>query len=114
MNIGSVAGVLAASNGSPYLATKHALEAMSDSWRQELALSGIAVSLVQPGFIASKMCQKDVCDDAELPYFSAAVAHAITSSYPKSRYPVASVIVMPSWLAVWLRKSVEPSDFASS
>ena len=31
-----------------------------------------------------------------------AVLHAVRDPYPKTRYPVASVIVMPSWVATAL------------
>ena len=101
VNVGSVAGVLAADKGSPYTATKHALEGMSDAWRRELAQDQISVSLIQPGFIASKMCNRKECDDAYLPDFSEAVLHAVRDPYPQPRYAVAGVIVMPAWLAVW-------------
>eukprot|EP00946_MAST-07B_sp_MAST-7B-sp1_P004133 g4133.t1 len=102
VNVGSVAGVLAADKGSPYTATKHAMEGMSDAWRRELAQDQISVSLIQPGFIASKMCNREECDDAYLPDFSKAVLHAVRDPYPQPRYAVAGVIVMPAWLAVWV------------
>jgi short-subunit dehydrogenase len=101
INVGSVAGFIAADKGSPYTSTKHALEGLSDAWRRELAEDKISVSLIQPGFIASKMCKRKVCDDAYLPDFSKAVMHAVESPYPQTRYPVAGVVVMPAWLAVW-------------
>lgn len=101
INVGSVAGIIAADKGSPYTATKHAMEGMSDAWRRELAAEQISVSLIQPGFIASKMCNRKVCDDAYLPDFSKAVLHAVEDPYPQARYPVAGVVVMPAWLAVW-------------
>lgn len=101
VNVGSVAGIIAADKGSPYTATKHAMEGMSDAWRRELAAEQISVSLIQPGFIASKMCNRKVCDDAYLPDFSKAVLHAVEDPYPQARYPVAGVVVMPAWLAVW-------------
>ena len=100
--VGSVAGVLAAEKGAPYTATKHSLEGMADAWRRELYNDKISVSLIQPGFIASKMCSREICDDSYLPDFSSAVLHATRDPYPQTRYAVANVVVMPAWLAVWI------------
>ena len=111
VNVGSVAGVTSPHKGSPYTATKHALEGMSDSWRRELAEQGVSVSLIQPGFIASSMCSRKICDDAYLPKFSESVLDAVTAPYPKTRYAVANVVVMPAWLAIWL-DSVLPDRVA--
>ncbi len=43
-----------------YCASKHAVEAMGDEWRMELAGSGIAVSLVEPGPIESSFRRRVV------------------------------------------------------
>ncbi|GMH54747.1 hypothetical protein TrLO_g10991 [Triparma laevis f. longispina] len=102
ITVGSVAGVLCQENGAPYTATKHALEGMSDTWRRELSRSNLSVSLIQPGFIASNMCDSERCDISGLPKFSEAVLHAVSDEYPKTRYAVADVVVMPAWLAVWV------------
>lgn len=103
VNVGSVAGFLANAKSMPYSGTKHAVEALSDAWRQELHPQGISVSLVQPGFIASKMCtKKDLCDEGELPAFSSVVLDAVASPFPRTRYPVAWVAVVPSWVACWI------------
>lgn len=51
VNISSINGRIATPWVGPYAASKHALEAISDSWRVELAHWGIAVSVVQPGAI---------------------------------------------------------------
>ena len=101
VNIGSVAGKIAG-NEQPYSATKHALEAMSDAWRRELQGKRVSVSLVEPGFVASKMCADAKCETSGLDEVSGAILHAVSAPYPKTRYPVASVIVMPSWVATWL------------
>lgn len=51
VNIGSVAGRLAAPFMSAYAASKHAVEGLSDSLRRELAPLGVKVSVIRPGFI---------------------------------------------------------------
>lgn len=53
INIGSVAGRIARPFSSVYDATKHALNAISDGMRSELAPFGIKVVVVQPGFVAT-------------------------------------------------------------
>lgn len=54
VNVSSVAGKVAIPFAGPYCATKHALEAMSDALRVEVAPFGIRVSLVEPGPIATR------------------------------------------------------------
>jgi NAD(P)-dependent dehydrogenase (short-subunit alcohol dehydrogenase family) len=51
VNIGSVAGEVGISG--TYSATKFGLRGMTDSVRRELAGTGIAVSLIEPGYIAT-------------------------------------------------------------
>ena len=51
VNISSVAGRIARPLSSVYDATKHALEAISDGMRGELAPFGIKVVVIEPGFI---------------------------------------------------------------
>jgi NAD(P)-dependent dehydrogenase (short-subunit alcohol dehydrogenase family) len=52
VNIGSVAGEIGI--GGTYSATKFALRGMTDSVRRELHGTGIGVTLVEPGFIATE------------------------------------------------------------
>ncbi|MEM0896679.1 MAG: SDR family NAD(P)-dependent oxidoreductase [Verrucomicrobiota bacterium] len=54
INIGSVAGKVTYALGGAYCATKHALEALSDAMRLELAPFGIRVVLIEPGTIDTK------------------------------------------------------------
>jgi NAD(P)-dependent dehydrogenase (short-subunit alcohol dehydrogenase family) len=58
VNIGSIGGKVATPFLGPYCASKHAMEALSDSLRQELRPWGIHVSLVEPGAIATEIWQK--------------------------------------------------------
>jgi short-subunit dehydrogenase len=54
INISSVAGKIARPLSSVYDATKHALEAISDGLRGELAGFGIQVVVIEPGFIITE------------------------------------------------------------
>jgi len=54
VNISSVAGRIARPLSSVYDATKHALEAISDGMRGELAPFGIKVVVIEPGFITTE------------------------------------------------------------
>lgn len=54
INVGSVAGRIARPFSSIYDATKHALNALSDGMRGELAPFGIKVVVVEPGFIKTE------------------------------------------------------------
>ena len=51
VNIGSLAGRIAAPFQGAYASSKHAVEGLSDSLRREVEPRGIKVSVVRPGFI---------------------------------------------------------------
>ncbi len=55
VNMSSVAGKLAGPIIGPYCASKHAIEAVSDSMRLELYPFGVQVILIEPGFIATSI-----------------------------------------------------------
>ncbi len=77
VNIGSVAGRIARPLSAVYDSTKHALEAITDGLRGELAPFGVQVVLVRPGFILTEFVDTanavsaPVIDDAGpyAPYF---------------------------------------------
>ena len=54
VNISSVAGKIARPLSSVYDATKHALEAISDGMRGEMAPFGVKVVAIEPGFIITE------------------------------------------------------------
>src|SRR5690606_24268021 len=58
VNISSMAGWVATPFYGPYAASKHALRAMSDSLRLELAPWGLDVVLIEPGAIDTPIWQK--------------------------------------------------------
>ena len=57
VNVSSVAGKVARPLSSIYDSTKHALEAISDGLRGELAMFGIKVVIIEPGFIITEFSQ---------------------------------------------------------
>jgi NAD(P)-dependent dehydrogenase (short-subunit alcohol dehydrogenase family) len=118
VNISSVGGKLTFPGGAFYHASKHAVEALSDALRFEVAGFGIAVSVVEPGLIKTAFGDTATASThaTEGPYaaFNAAVhetvggayegmmgrlaagpdavarviERAITSAHPQSRYRV--------------------------
>lgn len=66
VNIGSVAGRITSPFLGAYSASKFALEALSDALRLELAQAGIAVSLIEPGPVATAMWEKLWADNPQL------------------------------------------------
>jgi len=112
VNIGSGEGFLATPLNAPYCMAKHALEAFSESLRLELAPSGIPVAVVSPGQTETPILDKARASFHELtsrisaPYrdlvsprarmaerrgappdrVAKAVAKALTSRKPRSRY----------------------------
>lgn len=65
VNIGSDSGRLATPFLGPYCASKFAMEALTDSLRQELRPWGIEVSIIQPGSITTPIWEKarTIADD---------------------------------------------------
>ncbi|MCA9728276.1 MAG: SDR family NAD(P)-dependent oxidoreductase, partial [Candidatus Eisenbacteria bacterium] len=72
VNIGSQGGSTTSSYFGPYTMTKHALEALTVSLRDELGPHGIEVSIVQPGGIVSAIGASS--QDADLARFRRAPA----------------------------------------
>ncbi len=63
VNIGSVAGVIAAVGQAPYVASKWAVEGLTEGLAQEMAEFGIRVVLIEPGVIRTAILAKNT--DAE-------------------------------------------------
>ena len=67
VNIGSIAGRVASPMVGPYCASKHAVEALTDALRLELAPWDLHVSVVEPGVVATPIWDKGIREmDAEL------------------------------------------------
>jgi NAD(P)-dependent dehydrogenase (short-subunit alcohol dehydrogenase family) len=62
INMGSIAGRAALPLMSPYAASKFALEAITDALRLEVRQSGIQVSIIEPGAIATPIWEKSSKD----------------------------------------------------
>jgi NAD(P)-dependent dehydrogenase (short-subunit alcohol dehydrogenase family) len=60
VNITSVAGRIAALAQSPYVASKWALEGVSEGMAQELAPFGVRVAIVEPGVTKSAIFAKNI------------------------------------------------------
>ncbi len=60
VNMSSGSGVIALPFLGPYAASKHALEAISDSWRVELWPWGIWVAVVEPGVVDTPIREKTI------------------------------------------------------
>ena len=58
VNIGSIAGRVTTPLMSPYCASKHAVEAITDALRLELEPWGIHVSVIEPGVVATPIWEK--------------------------------------------------------
>lgn len=58
VNVGSIAGRVTTPLLSPYCASKHAVEAVTDALRMELTPWGIEVSVVEPGVVDTPIWEK--------------------------------------------------------
>ena len=94
VNVGSVKGEIAI--GGIYSATKYGLRGLTDSVRREIAGSGIHISLVEPGYIATEMTGHRT---SRMPGPEVIVA-AIESCLTRTRRRV----VAPGWyrLLIWV------------
>ena len=85
VNVSSMGGELTFPGGGWYHASKHAVEALSDALRFELAGFGIDVVVIQPGLIRTRFADAAVgsIEDADGPYarFDAAVGAATAGAY---------------------------------
>jgi NAD(P)-dependent dehydrogenase (short-subunit alcohol dehydrogenase family) len=145
VNISSISGLVSMPFVSPYSSTKFALEALSDSLRVELSPWGMQVSVIEPGAIATPIwskageVMKDLIEggpqegldsyggliggieDRFKPHgippdeVAKAVAGALTSKRPKTRYTIGTdgkiyllLKHLPDRLRDWLVKSQLP------
>lgn len=86
VNISSVGGKVTFPGGAFYHGTKHAVEAMSDVLRFEVAGFGIRVAIVEPGLIKTAFgdtATASIGDASGSPYgeFNAAVAKRVAGAY---------------------------------
>ncbi len=112
INISSIVGKVALIGQSPYVASKFALEGLSDAMAQEVAAFGIRVSVIEPGVTKSAIFAKSADPDHDTgmygphysrmrAFYSAGLAnatdpfevaqliyHAATTDTPQLRYVV--------------------------
>jgi NAD(P)-dependent dehydrogenase (short-subunit alcohol dehydrogenase family) len=101
VNIGSISGILNDPDAGAYQMTKHAIETFTDTLAQELAPSGVKVSVVEPGGFKSEIYknlveranigQKEAAQWETLPEPDAvaeATEQALFAPNPKRRYMV--------------------------
>ncbi len=82
--VGSVSGWAATPGASPYAMSKFAVRALANAISSELALSGVKVTLISPGFVASNIRRVD----------NKGALHA------SAQEPIPSWLVMPTDKAV--------------
>jgi NAD(P)-dependent dehydrogenase (short-subunit alcohol dehydrogenase family) len=129
VNIGSVSGRIAYPFLGPYAASKHALEAISDSLRRELLLFGVDVILIEPGSVVTPIWDKAEQEDYShytataygplLQQFAQAavergrrgmpvervartIALALEHPHPRTRYPLINHRITGWWLPRFL------------
>ena len=87
VNLSSMGGKLVFPGGGVYHATKHAVEALSDALRWEVAGFGVDVVIIEPGLIVTKFGEAavgsmaDTDDSAPYSDFNTAVAAATAGAY---------------------------------
>ena len=110
INISSVAGVIAAIGQSPYVASKWAVEGLTEGLAQEVAGHGIRVAMIEPGIVRTAILAKNADAPNESGAYDAAyrrlfafyaagleapgnpsevsevIYEAVTSDNPKLRY----------------------------
>lgn len=84
INISSIAGKLTSPLGAWYFASKHAVEGLSDSLRQELKTFGIHVIIIEPGGVKSDWAtiasQHLIESSKDTPYFT--MAQKVSNYFP--------------------------------
>ena len=127
VNVSSTSGRIAFPFMGPYAASKHAVEALSDSWRRELMLYGIDVIVIQPGSIRTPIWDKAAASYQQLPdsdyrpiyekinlaeykrgalpveKVARTIRHVLECRRPKSRY-----VLPDKWLKHWLAPRILP------
>ncbi len=99
VNVASLAGRFAVPGASIYTATKHAVVAFSEALHHELAPRGVAVTVVNPGFIATEgFPQTELLADRRLRHLVMTpepTVRAIVDVIARRRGPEVSV---PRWM----------------
>jgi short-subunit dehydrogenase len=112
VNVGSMGGRLTFPGGGVYHATKHAVEALTDALRFEVAGFGVEVVLMEPGLIRTGFAEAAIgtVDHEEGPYaaFNSHVARVTVSAYEQG--PMARLGGEPSTVAKAIRRALESGN----
>lgn len=129
--VSSIAGFISSPFSGVYAASKFAVEAISDALRRELAVHGVSVSVVQPGYVktqiiatsrkgefyekgsqmvalypgvAKRAGMEAMMERMPGPELTTtpAIVHALVSAFPKTRYPVAQAMGMSATTISWV------------
>jgi NAD(P)-dependent dehydrogenase (short-subunit alcohol dehydrogenase family) len=110
VNVSSMGGKLTFPGGGVYHATKHAVEAISDALRFEVAGFGVDVVVIEPGLIKTRFGETAVGSMSEVesegPYarFNTEVAAATAGAYEG---PMSRLGAGPEAVAAKIRKAIE-------
>jgi 3-hydroxy acid dehydrogenase/malonic semialdehyde reductase len=106
VNLGSIAGYFAYAGGSVYNATKFAVRAMTEAWRQDLSGKGIRVIGIHPGMVETEFSLVRLEGDAEKakkvyagmdPLTADDIADSIIWSVTRPRHVnIQSMVIMPT------------------
>ncbi|TLN06653.1 SDR family NAD(P)-dependent oxidoreductase [bacterium] len=109
LNVSSIGGEIALPLNAWYYASKHALEAFTDTLRQEVGQFGIRVVLIQPGIIKTEF-EKDTAQSLRAvsghgPYrrLANSVAAKAEKTFTSPKNPASD----PSEVAAVIRKAIE-------
>jgi len=80
INVSSVLGTISLPGSQPYCASKHALESLSDSLRNEVYQWNIKVVIIQPGYVKTEISRNSMNTNNDV---FASVDEAKKSLYPK-------------------------------
>ncbi len=127
VNISALSGRNAYPFMGPYAASKHALEALSDSLRRELLIYGVDVIVIQPGNIATPMWEKSrgISTDYSHTDYAPILKHIDTVTIGKHALPVskttdriikaltkrrprARYVIPDDWIRFWIAPRLLP------
>ncbi len=116
INVSSVAGQISSSPLTPYMATKWALEALSEGLAGEMKMFNVRVAVVQPGIIDTEMAHRlEVAPDSSYPQYVriAAIFEVSLQNNPVPPSDVAKKILEVAESGTWqLRHPVGPGAAA--
>ncbi len=107
VNVSSVAGRIPIPFASPYCASKHALEAVSDALRVEVAGFGIRVVVIEPGPIATRFSDRAGAGVADLLGRTGAYAAVYRNAESAMRKEFQAGVLPPERVANVIVNSIE-------